>query len=206
MLGIVPGIGEARQAYKTAEAAKDLQGMKKALDNAATVATARGYVNKTKIKVGQTELKVTSATDKQLLKTIREGRDTTGKATEKLFDSLAEQNGFKVLSGGKYGGNKGFDHVWQAADGSVVVLVESKQIRNGTVQLNPNGAGGYTQMSEAWVNQVLNELPKNNSTIQIIRDAEKNGKLKTAVAGVDRQTGKAVILPVEVPSKTNIRR
>lgn len=99
------------------------------LDNAATIATERGYVNKTEIKVGQTELKVTSASDKQLLKTISEGKDTTGKATEQLFDSLAKQNGSKVLSGGKYGGNKGFDHVWQAADGSVVVVVES---RSGT--------------------------------------------------------------------------
>ena len=142
LLGVVPGIGESIQAYKVAKAAKNLQGMKKALDKAATVATAQGYVSKTKIKVGQTELRVTAATDKQLLKAIGEGRDTTGKMTEQLFDSLAKQNGFKVLSGGKYGGNNGFDHVWQAADGSVVLIVESKQIRNGTVQLNPNGAGG----------------------------------------------------------------
>ncbi|MCL6017385.1 DUF637 domain-containing protein, partial [Neisseria meningitidis] len=148
LLGVVPGIGESIQAYKVAKAAKNLQGMKKALDKAATVATAQGYVSKTKIKIGQTELRVTAATDKQLLKAIGEGRDTTGKMTEQLFDSLAKQNGFRVLSGGKYGGNNGFDHVWQAADGSVVLIVESKQIRNGTVQLNPNGAGGYTQMSE----------------------------------------------------------
>ena len=40
-----------------------------------------------------------------MLKTISEGRDTAGKMTEQLFDSLAKQNGFKVLSGGKYGGN-----------------------------------------------------------------------------------------------------
>ena len=64
MLGVVPGIGEAIQAYKVVKAAKNLQGMKKALDKAATVATAQGYVSKTKIKVGQTELKVTAATDK----------------------------------------------------------------------------------------------------------------------------------------------
>ncbi|HGO8582049.1 TPA: DUF637 domain-containing protein, partial [Neisseria meningitidis] len=147
LVGVVPGIGESIQAYKVAKAAKNLQGMKKALDKAATVATAQGYVSKTKIKIGQTELRVTAATDKQLLKTISEGRDTTGKMTEQLFDSLAKQNGFRVLSGGKYGANNGFDHVWQAADGSVVLIVESKQIRNGTVQLNPNGAGGYTQMS-----------------------------------------------------------
>ncbi|MCL5853468.1 hypothetical protein M5071_10725 [Neisseria meningitidis] len=206
MLGVVPGIGESIQAYKVAKAAKNLQGMKKALDKAVTVATAQGYVSKTKIKVGQTELRVTAATDKQLLKTISEGRDTTGKMTEQLFDSLAKQNGFKVLSGGKYGANNGFDHVWQAADGSVVLIVESKQIRNGTVQLNPNGAGGYTQMSEDWIKQVANNLPDGSPAKAAVFKAEREGKLKTAIAGVDRQTGKAVILSVKVPSKTNIRR
>lgn len=206
LLGVVPGIGESIQAYKVAKAAKNLQGMKKALDKAATVATAQGYVSKTKIKIGQTELRVTAATDKQLLKTISEGRDTTGKMTEQLFDSLAKQNGFRVLSGGKYGGNNGFDHVWQAADGSVVLIVESKQIRNGTVQLNPNGAGGYTQMSREWIKQVLDQLPDGSPAKAAVFKANKNGKLKTAIAGVDRQTGKAVILSVKVPSKTNIRR
>ncbi|WP_231388890.1 DUF637 domain-containing protein [Neisseria meningitidis] len=206
LLGVVPGIGESIQAYKVAKAAKNLQGMKKALDKAVTVATAQGYVSKTKIKVGQTELRVTAATDKQLLKAIGEGRDTTGKMTEQLFDSVAKQNGFRVLSGGKYGGNNGFDHVWQAADGSVVLIVESKQIRNGTVQLNPNGAGGYTQMSEDWIKQVANSLPDGSPAKAAVFKAEREGKLKTAIAGVDRQTGKAVILSVKVPSKTNIRR
>ena len=206
LLGVVPGIGESIQAYKVAKAAKNLQGMKKALDKAATVATAQGYVSKTKIKIGQTELRVTAATDKQLLKTISEGRDTTGKMTEQLFDSLAKQNGFKVLSGGKYGGNNGFDHVWQAADGSVVLIVESKQIRNGTVQLNPNGAGGYTQMSREWIKQVVKSLPDGSPAKAAVLKANQNGTLKTAIAGVDRQTGKAVILSVKVPSKTNIRR
>ncbi|HFC7657696.1 TPA: DUF637 domain-containing protein, partial [Neisseria meningitidis] len=206
LLGVVPGIGESIQAYKVAKAAKNLQGMKKALDKAATVATAQGYVSKTKIKVGQTELRVTAATDKQLLKAIGEGRDTTGKMTEQLFDSLAKQNGFRVLSGGKYGGNNGFDHVWQAADGSVVLIVESKQIRNGTVQLNPNGAGGYTQMSREWIKQVVKSLPDGSPAKAVVLKANQNGKLKTAIAGVDRQTGKAVILSVKVPSKTNIRR
>ncbi|MBH2380209.1 DUF637 domain-containing protein [Neisseria meningitidis] len=206
LLGVVPGIGESIQAYKVAKAAKNLQGMKKALDKAATVATAQGYVSKTKIKIGQTELRVTAATDKQLLKAIGEGRNTTGKMTEQLFDSLAKQNGFRVLSGGKYGGNNGFDHVWQAADGSVVLIVESKQIRNGTVQLNPNGAGGYTQMSREWIKQVVKSLPDGSPAKAVVLKANQNGKLKTAIAGVDRQTGKAVILSVKVPSKTNIRR
>lgn len=180
LLGVVPGIGESIQAYKVAKAAKNLQGMKKALDKAATVATAQGYVSKTKIKIGQTELRVTAATDKQLLKAIGEGRDTTGKMTEQLFDSLAKQNGFRVLSGGKYGGNNGFDHVWQAADGSVVLIVESKQIRNGTVQLNPNGAGGYTQMSREWIKQVVKSLPDGSPAKAVVLKANQNGKLKTA--------------------------
>lgn len=129
-----------------------------------------------------------------------------GKATEVLFDSLAQQQGFKVLSGGHYGGNKGFDHVWQAADGTVVILAESKQIRNGTVQLNPKGAGGYTQMSEEWIQQVITNLPDGNPAKTAILKADQDGKLKTAITGVDRQTGKAIIVPIAVPSKTTIRR
>ena len=111
-----------------------------------------------------------------------------------------------MIQGGKYGGNKGFDHVWVTRDGSVVVIVESKQIKNGTVQLNSKGAGGFTQMSEPWIRQVINSLPDNDPTKKIIQEADFSGKLKTAVAGVDRQTGKAVILPVNIPSKHNIRR
>lgn len=41
---------------------------------------------------------------------------------------------------------------------------------------------------------------------KIILEAYNSQKLKTAVAGVDRQTGKAVILPVNIPPKHNIRR
>ena len=111
-----------------------------------------------------------------------------------------------MIQGGKYGGNKGFDHVWVTRDGSVVVIVESKQIKNGTVQLNSKGAGGFTQMSEPWIVQVLNSLPNNDPAKKIILEAYNSQKLKTAVAGVDRQTGKAVILPVNIPPKHNIRR
>lgn len=205
-LGVLPGVSEARQAYKVAEAAKDLTGMKNALNKAAVIGTEKGYISKTKIQIGKTDIPVTTQADKHLLDSIAKGSDKTGKATEQLFDSLAKQNGFKVIQGGKYGGNKGFDHVWVARDGSVVVIVESKQIKNGTVQLNSKGTGGFTQMSEPWIVQVLNSLPNNDPAKKIILEAYNSQKLKTAVAGVDRQTGKAVILPVNIPSKHNIRR
>lgn len=69
--------------------------------------------------------------------------------TEQLFNSLAKQNGFTVIKGGKYGSNNGFDHVWVAKDGSVTILSDSKQITNGTVKLSSNAAGGNTQLSKS---------------------------------------------------------
>lgn len=54
--------------------------------------------------------------------------------------------------------------------------------------------------------QVANSLPDGSPAKAAVFKAEREGKLKTAIVGVDRQTGKAVILPVKVPSKTNIRR
>ncbi|HFC6305158.1 TPA: hypothetical protein ACLA65_002156, partial [Neisseria meningitidis] len=60
--------------------------------------------------------------------------------------------------------------------------------------------------NEDWIRQVITNLPDNHPTKNILREAVRSGKIKTAVTGVDRQTGKAVILSVKVPSKTNIRR
>ena len=54
-----------------------------------------------------------------------------------------------------------------------------RQFRNGTVQLNPNGAGGYTQMSEDWIRQVITNLPDNHPTKNILREAVRSGKIKT---------------------------
>ncbi|HFC6079806.1 TPA: hypothetical protein ACFPSP_002190, partial [Neisseria meningitidis] len=60
--------------------------------------------------------------------------------------------------------------------------------------------------NEDWIRQVITNLPDNHPTKNILREAVRSGKIKTAVTGVDRQTGKAVIFPVKVPSKANIRR
>lgn len=202
MAGIVPGLGEARQAYKVAEKAGDLAGMKKALEQGTAIATQKGYVNKTKVTVNQTALKVTSKTDQDLVTRIAKGEDKGGELTEQLFNSLAKQNGFTVIKGGKYGSNNGFDHVWVAKDGSVTILSDSKQITNGTVKLAPNAAGGNTQLSKAWIDAVIDNLAPNDPTRQILINADKAGKLKTAVTGVDRATGQAVIIPVNVPTKS----
>lgn len=77
-------------------------------------------------------LKPTNELEKKLIDDIVSSGDLTGSKTEQLFNSLAERSGYHVLAGGKYRGNNGFDHVWQAKDGSIVI-VDSKQLRNGAL-------------------------------------------------------------------------
>ncbi|UOO82471.1 VENN motif pre-toxin domain-containing protein [Uruburuella testudinis] len=202
----IPGLKTGKQAYQTAKVANDLSGMKKILDGVMASATQHGYINQTKYNMAKTELSVRSQKDLQLLNQVQKGQDKTGKVTEQLFDSLAKQNNFAVIRGGKYGNNNGFDHVWVAKDGSVVILSESKQIKNGTIQLNAKAAGGHTQMSDAWVDMVVDKLPMNDPARAAVREARRNGKLKLAITGVDRQTGKAVILPIQVPAKNKLQR
>ncbi|HFG4596609.1 hemagglutinin repeat-containing protein [Acinetobacter baumannii] len=204
--GFVPGLGEARNAYKVAEKAGDLAEMKKALEKGVAIATEKGHINKTKITASQTTLTVTNKSDEHLVNQIAKGQDQGGELTEQLFDSLAKQNGFTVVKGGKYGANNGFDHVWVAKDGSVTILSDSKQIKNGTVSLNPNGAGGNTQLSSDWIAAVMRKLPDSDPTKIAVEQARIAGKLKTAVTGVDRATGKAVIIPIQVPSKPTISK
>ncbi|MDK2102814.1 hemagglutinin repeat-containing protein [Acinetobacter baumannii] len=199
--GFVPGLGEARNAYKVAEKAGDLAEMKKALEKGVAIATEKGHINKTKITANQTTLTVSTKSDENLVTQIAKGKDQGGELTEQLFDSLAKQNGFTVVKGGKYGSDNGFDHVWIAKDGSVTILSDSKQIKNGTVKLSSNAAGGNTQLSSGWIDAVIDKLPDNDPAKLAIIKADKAGKLKTAVTGVDRVTGQAVIIPVQVPSK-----
>ena len=84
----------------------------------------------------------------------------------------------------------------------MTILSDSKQITNGTVKLDPKAAGGNTQLSKAWIDAVIDNLAPNDPTRQILINADKAGKLKTAVTGVDRATGQAVIIPVNVPAKS----
>lgn len=48
----------------------------------------------------------------------------------------------------------------------------------------------------------LNKLDKNDPAAKAVQQAFNTGKLKTAVTGVDRATGQAVIIPVKVPAKS----
>ena len=58
---------------------------------------------------------------------IKQGLDKDGKLTEQVVNAWAKEMGWRVIPGGKYGSNNGFDHVFVTPTGQVV-LGDSKQI------------------------------------------------------------------------------
>lgn len=93
------------------------------------------------------------------------------------------------MPGGKYGSNNGFDHVLQNKDGSITILMETKQLPDGAARLNPSAAGGAMQMSDAWVMGVLDKLDRTSPAFKVITAARDNGTLFKGIIGVDRATG-----------------
>jgi filamentous hemagglutinin len=136
--------------------------------------------------------------EKALADQIRAGNDQGGHLTEQLLGMIAERQGYTVLSGTKYGSNNGFDLVLQAADGSVTIVMDGKQMTNGTIQLS-RGAGDNIQLTDKWVATVLDRLPINSPARLAIEKARRAQSLITAVGGVDRATGQVVITRVQVP-------
>jgi len=58
---------------------------------------------------------------------IKQGLDKDGKLTEQVVNAWAKEMGWRVIPGGKYGSNNGFDHVFVTPTGQVA-LGDSKQI------------------------------------------------------------------------------
>jgi filamentous hemagglutinin len=122
--------------------------------------------------------------------------DSTGAVTENLVNAVAERQGLTVLDGGKYGSNNGFDHVLQNPDGTVTILMDSKQITNGSTTLS-QGAGGAMQLTDSWVKNVLGNIDQTSAAYNAIENAMANGTLVKGVAGVDRTTGQVTIVRVK---------
>jgi len=141
--------------------------------------------------------------------TIRELVNDTNsivEATEKGFNSLAERSGYKVLKGGKYRANNGFDHVWQAKDGSIVI-VDSKQLKNGALQVSTKGAkygDDFTnQLSEDWITAVEKQLPRDGEVRRAFELArESDSPIKTIIVAVDKSDKTVKIIPVKIPNKS----
>lgn len=160
--------------------------------------TPSGYINQTKVCSAQCVLTISDPSDQALASQIAQSGDPTGQLTESLVNSVAQNQGVKVLAGAKYGSNNGFDAVVQNQDGSVTIILDAKQMTNGTFSLS-EGAGGAMQLSQSWINNVLGQLDSSSEAYQAIVRAVKNNSLSTAVVGVNRSTGQLIGVPIKVP-------
>ena len=124
-------------------------------------------------------------------------KDKLGTATEKLVEMVGERQGLRSLDGGKYGSNNGFDHVFQNTDGSVTILLDSKQMTEAGAKLSPAAAGKTVQMSDEWVEKVLDNLVATSPAAIAIEKALRNGTLVKGVAAIDKSSGKLIILRVQ---------
>ena len=167
-------------------------------DTSAVSPTASGYVNATKVCQSSCVLAAQTSEQQALVQTILRDGDREGRLTEKLINSIGASEGYTVLSGGKYGANNGFDHVFESASGDVTLVIDSKQINNGTFKLSPDGAGGNMQLSKEWIDAVLNKLDPMSPAYQAIERAQATGTLTTAIAGVDKTTGQIIAVPVKI--------
>ncbi len=155
-----------------------------------------GGVSATKFKTGSYALIDLTPQEKSLAQQISSGADNAGNLTEQLVGSVAKRQGLKVLDGGKYGSNNGFDHVLQSPDGTVTILLDSKQIANGSAKLSV-GAGKQMQLTDKWVQAVLFKLDKNSPAYKAVETARDNGTLVKGIAGVDRNTGQLTMVRVK---------
>ncbi|TCK01874.1 hypothetical protein EV694_0508 [Volucribacter psittacicida] len=170
-------------------------------DDKVVTSTDKGYVNPSKVCQSACELKPTSNQERDLIESIVKNGDRTGVKTEQLITSLAERSGFEVISDGKYRGNNGFDHVLVGKDGSIVII-DSKQLRNGAIQVSNNAAGNSNQLSPEWISVVAGKLAKqDNEMSKQIQQSLKANKVKTIVAGVDKRDGTIKLIPVKIPDK-----
>ena len=122
---------------------------------------------------------------------IAAGGDTSGALTEQLTADVLQNAGYTILADGKYGANNGFDVVAVDAAGNCY-LFDAKQMSSGAIALG-QGAGGYTQLSQGWVQSVLSNLPANSSAANAVQSALNNNSLVTAVSAVDRNSGNLVL-------------
>ncbi|GEM_PF-3360097 len=142
-----------------------------------------------------------NAAERNWAKQISNGFDKKGELSEKLVNSVARRQGYKLLDG-KYGGNKGFDHVLVGKDG-VVIIVETKQFASkGAIQLGLSGPNNkVVQLENVWVNNVLQNLPQESPARTAVERANLSGNLKRVIAGFNRETGNLHFIPVKPNTK-----
>jgi len=156
--------------------------------------TPNGFLNRTKVCDNGCAVAISDPADQALLQKIANEGDQTGVLTEDLLERTATRQGLISLPGTKVGSNNGFDHVLQDPEGLITVIIDSKQIYNGSIQLGISRGG--VQLSDDWIRDVLARL-ENGPAKAAVQKALNDGTLKIAVAGVNKKTGELLIVNIE---------
>ena len=104
---------------------------------------------------------------------IKQGLDKDGKLTEQVVNAWAKEMGWRVIPGGKYGSNNGFDHVFVTPTGQVA-LGDSKQIETFAKKPFPRQPKPQNRFS-AISPQYLLILPKSPLNPPRIPDNQASG-------------------------------
>jgi filamentous hemagglutinin len=157
---------------------------------------ASGGISSAKLNSSSYALIDLTPAEQSMARQVAVQGDQAGAITERLVNSVAQRQGMTILDGGKYGSNNGFDHVFQNADGTVTILLDSKQIVRGSTSL-AEGAGGKMQLSSDWIRNVLLKVDQTSPAYQAVNAALNNGTLVKGVAGIDRMTGALTVVRVK---------
>ncbi|GAB3476820.1 hypothetical protein [Marinomonas epiphytica] len=157
-------------------------------------ATCNGYVNGTKINQSGKTINNSELTSKQqgiVADIIRNG-DQSGAKTEALTSDLLAQSGYKELSGNKYGGEKGIDHILQDKDGVTTVVLDAKQLnKSGGSQLGKSGDSDVPtiQLSDKWLKTTADRLPPGEAKTALEQAIQSGSPIKTVITAVDKKIG-----------------
>ena len=141
----------------------------------------------------------------QEINDIIKNGDATGAKTEKIVDGILRDNPNLEVYNGKYGGNKGIDHLVYNKKTGEYWVIDSKQIaktktlESGGIKLLENGAKNERQLTEDWMKAVANNLHEDEKNLLIRIVDEKN--YRTAVIGVNKNTGEIILVPIKVKNK-----
>ena len=141
----------------------------------------------------------------QEINDIIKNGDATGAKTEKIVDGILRDNPNLEVYNAKYGGNKGIDHLVYNKKTGEYWVIDSKQIaktktlESGGIKLLENGAKNERQLSKKWIEAGADKLPKNEG--EHLKQITKNGNYRTAVIGVNKNTGEIILVPLKVNNK-----
>lgn len=175
------------------------------------VPTNLGFISASQIRNNAVKIKLENPADAATVQLIKNGQDTQGHLSEDLFYAAMQSDGFSAIPRLDLAapGPQGFDNVLirRDANGNLedVLINESKQLTNGTIELsrgiqgsNNSRCSNCVQMSEEWIDDVTLRMlqTSNQNTVNLAIELRNFGlsNIRRSASGVDRVTGHLTIV------------